>query len=172
MVVHLLGLIILLSPASARMRYGAYRPPPSYGSSPILAGPAVFVIGPHRPGKDGSRLSSSGGPFNETGCPAPPLVDVEAVPAFPLIGGRRPFQDVGPVRANPAFCVRIDRNGRVRAAWLANDGTGDPARDRRLRLEMLNLRFLPALRDRAPVTAWHRVTVNLPVMPVPREPGR
>jgi hypothetical protein len=177
--VHVLGLFILLSPASGRIRDGApHRPDPLLDDfTRQLAGPAVFVHAAHDPDANGPWPRSPGHSA-ETGCPAPLLVDTEAIPAFALIGDGRPFQHVRGARYSPAFCIRIDRHGRVARLRLANDGTGNPAADHLLALEVAALRFQPARRHGAQVSAWHRLTINLyntvpdgPPLP-PQEPPR
>jgi hypothetical protein len=65
---------------------------------------------------------------------------------------------------SPVYCVRIGRNGRVLAVYLALT-SGDAALDRALRPHIARLRFHPARYGDRTVTAWHRILIRLGTLP-------
>jgi hypothetical protein len=113
--------------------------------------PQVRLAAPDGPGIATIRTRSE--------CPAQDRLDEPAVPDFPVLGDAGPFADLPETPRSPLFCIRIGVDGHVRAVILVTS-SGNPARDRALRFDILHLRFEPARRAGKAVNAWHRFAVN------------
>jgi len=88
-------------------------------------------------------------------------VDRDAVPDFPIHGEGAPFEWLRPTWRSPAYCIRIHGGGHVAVAFLSGS-SGDDLADAAILGEIRRLRFHPAERRGAPISAWHRLVVNQP----------
>lgn len=158
--VNLAGLLLGQAPG-----YWTYDPPLRPLCDCIFETPAVqavyLVAAQLRPDDWPDR--SWGSPSHESGCPHGTAVDLQAEPAFPLVGPGRPFRGAAPTVETPIFCVLIGADGRVRRIRTVQ---GAPAAA--ILVELRRLPFVPARRDGAPTAAWHWLIVNLPYAPPER----
>jgi hypothetical protein len=156
------GTATLLALTAPPYRLAVSAPDDRESAQPLLrlTPPRIVLIGSRRhvePDADapwGSALSAG------TQCPLSEI-GRDAAPAFPVSGAGAPLDWLGPMPANPVYCVRIQARGRIDAILLAAT-SGDPLADRAIPGTLRGLRFVPAERDGVPVTAWHRLLINQP----------
>ena len=121
--------------------------------------PALFMLGHHGPNAQVGTLHPRAIALEGVRCPPSIAADEEPLPAFPVLGTGRPFVWLAPAADNPAFCVRIGRDGRVTESFVARS-SGDPATDRALLGSIRRLRFVAAHAGGRPIASWQRLIVN------------
>jgi TonB family protein len=157
--VNFAGLTAAALPLPAPANYPICRRSGSAATYIAAKQPALFMLGHRGPETDVATLHPRPLDRDGAGCPPSVTADEEPVPAFPVLGTGRPFVWLAPAEVNPAFCVRIGRDGRVTEILVARS-SGDPATDRALRGSIRRLRFVAARAGGRPVASWQRLIVN------------